>query len=112
MAPRFPAGSVSIFEIAGDLLDEETLSLLAAAPKGAMQLEIGLQSFNRETLGSVCRKTDLDCLRKNIRRLVENGNMHIHIDLIAGLPKEDFSSFGESFDTAYGLKPQMLQLGF
>ena len=107
-----PEGVCIHFEIAGDLLDEETLALLASAPRGAMQLEIGLQSFNRETLGSVCRKTDLNLLRKNIRRLVENGNMHIHIDLIAGLPKEDFSSFGESFDTAYELKPQMLQLGF
>lgn len=107
-----PSGVCIHFEIAGDLLDEETLALLAMAPKGAMQLEIGLQSFNRETLGSVCRKTDLDRLRENIRRLVENANMHIHIDLIAGLPKEGFSSFGESFNTAYGLKPQMLQLGF
>ena len=107
-----PSGVCIHFEIAGDLLDEETLALLAEAPKGAMQLEIGLQSFNRETLGSVCRKTNLDRLRQNIRRLVANGNMHIHIDLIAGLPKEDISSFGESFDTAYELKPQMLQLGF
>jgi radical SAM superfamily enzyme YgiQ (UPF0313 family) len=107
-----PCGVCVHFEIAGDLVDEETLALLAAAPKGAMQLEIGLQSFNNETLGSVSRRTDLDCLRKNIRRLVENGNMHIHIDLIAGLPKEGFSSFGKSFDTAYELKPHMLQLGF
>ncbi len=107
-----PSGVCIHFEIAGDLLDEETLALLATAPKGAMQLEIGLQSFNRETLGSVCRKTDLELLQQNIRRLVENKNMHIHIDLIAGLPKEDVSSFGKSFDTAYKLKPQMLQLGF
>ncbi len=107
-----PAGVCFHFEIAGDLLDEETLSLLAQAPVGAMQLEIGLQSFNPKTLAAINRKTDVERLKENIRRLIANSNMHIHIDLIAGLPYEDFASFTESFNTAYSLGPNMLQLGF
>ncbi len=100
------------FEIAGDLLDEKTLEILAQAPAGVMQVEIGLQSFNAKTLGSVRRKTDLDALQKNIRRLAASENIHIHIDLIAGLPYEEWDSFAKSFDTAYSLAPHMLQLGF
>ncbi len=107
-----PQGVRFHFEIAGDLLDDETLDLLASAPKGALQFEIGLQSFNQKTLEAVNRKTDIERLKKNIRRLVSFGNIHIHIDLIAGLPYEDFGSFAESFNTAYALKPHMLQLGF
>jgi len=100
------------FEIAGDLLDDETLALLAAVPKGAVQFEIGLQSFNAETLTAVCRKTDIGRLKKNIEALVALGNIHIHIDLIAGLPHEDMDTFAQSFNTAYALRPHMLQLGF
>ncbi len=109
---EIPAGVCFHFEIAGDLLDEETLSLLAQAPVGAMQLEIGLQSFNPKTLAAINRKTDVERLKENIRRLISSANMHIHIDLIAGLPYEDFASFAESFNTAYSLGPNMLQLGF
>lgn len=100
------------FEIAGDILDEETLDVLASAPAGLMQLEIGLQSFNEDTLRVINRKTDVNKLISNIKRLVSNENMHIHIDLIAGLPLEDWASFKKSFDIAYTLKPNMLQLGF
>lgn len=107
-----PKGVCFHFEIAGDTLDDETLTLLATAPVGAMQLEIGLQSFNERTLSAIHRKTDVERLKNNIRRLVENGNMHIHIDLIAGLPYEDWNSFENSFNIAYSLKPNMLQLGF
>ncbi|MBW7571388.1 B12-binding domain-containing radical SAM protein [Caproiciproducens faecalis] len=109
---EIPAGVCFHFEIAGDILDEDTLNLLAQAPKGAMQLEIGLQSFNPKTLAAINRKTDVERLKKNILRLIANANMHIHIDLIAGLPYEDLASFAESFNIAYGLNPNMLQLGF
>jgi hypothetical protein len=81
-------------------------------PKGAVQFEIGLQSFNDETLTAVRRKTDITRLTENIKGLITFGNIHIHIDLIAGLPHEDLRSFYESFNTAYALQPHMLQLGF
>lgn len=109
---EIPAGVCFHFEIAGDLLDDETLRLLSTAPVGAMQLEIGLQSFYDKTLEAIHRKTDVEHLKRNIVRLVANGNMHIHIDLIAGLPYEDLNRFAQSFNTAYVLRPNMLQLGF
>lgn len=107
-----PRGVCFHFEIAGDLLDGETLALLQTAPAGAIQLEIGLQSFHAETLEAIRRRTDIDRLQANIRRLMEGGNMHIHIDLIAGLPREDWDTFARSVNTAYALQPHMLQLGF
>ncbi len=107
-----PEGVCFHFEIAGDLLDDDTINLLARAPSGLIQLEIGLQSFNHKTLEAINRKTDLGLLKHNILRLTEKGNIHIHIDLIAGLPFEDLESFGDSFNTAYALMPHMLQLGF
>lgn len=100
------------FEIAADILQEDTFALLAQAPAGMFQLEIGMQSFHAPTLRAVRRVTDVDRLQANVRRLVALGNMHIHIDLIAGLPQEDFSTFAQSFDTGYALGAQMLQLGF
>lgn len=107
-----PSGVCFHFEIAGDLLDKATLNLLATAPVGAIQFEIGIQSFNAQTLDAINRRTDVEHLQKNIRRLIASGNMHIHIDLIAGLPFEDLDSFAASFNTAYALKPHLLQLGF
>lgn len=109
---EIPEGKCFHFEIAGDLLDDTTLKLLEKAPKGAIQFEIGLQSFNPKTLEAICRKTDIGRLKRNIERLVSFGNIHIHIDLIAGLPHEGLASFAESFNTAYALRPHMLQLGF
>lgn len=109
---KIPKGVCFHFEIAGDLLDDETLRLLAAAPTGSMQLEIGLQSFHPQTLAAIKRKTNVARLKSNIECLTANANMHIHIDLIAGLPYEDWNSFAESFNIAYSLHPNMLQLGF
>ena len=100
------------FEIAGDILKESTIQLLKSAPVGLFQLEIGMQSFNEDTLKAINRKTNTSILKKNIKRLVEFNNMHIHIDLIAGLTGEDFDSFKESFNTGYSLKAHMLQMGF
>jgi len=111
-AGAIPPGTCYHFEIAGDILDEESLTILAQAPKGLFQLEIGMQSFHEPTLAAVHRKTDTQRLRENIRRLVKARNMHIHIDLIAGLPQEDLATFARSFRIAYDLGADMLQLGF
>lgn len=100
------------FEIAGDILKESTLEILSSMPRGAVQLEIGMQSFNKETLSIINRRTDTEKLISNIVKLVGFGNMHIHIDLIAGLTGEDLVSFKEGFNTAYLLKAHMLQMGF
>ena len=107
-----PNGVCFHFEIAGDLLTTDDYNLLKTAPKGAIQFEIGMQSFNSETLSAINRKTNIKRLKENIAKLVSLGNIHIHIDLIAGLPKEDFKSFRESFNTAFNLNAHMLQLGF
>jgi len=100
------------FELEGELIDDETVKLLSTAPKGIIQVEIGLQSFNEKTLNSINRKTNIPLLVKNIKRVLELGNIHTHIDLIAGLPCEDLISFENSFNRAIELKPHMLQLGF
>jgi hypothetical protein len=96
----------------GGTRTEETLNILSTAPKGAIQLEIGMQSFNEETLKAINRKTNTKKLIENIKRLVSFKNMHIHIDLIAGLVGEDIKSFENSFNIGYSLKAQMLQMGF
>ncbi|MBR3835463.1 MAG: DUF4080 domain-containing protein [Clostridia bacterium] len=100
------------FEIAGDILKESTLEILSSMPYGAVQLEIGMQSFNEETLRLINRRTNTKKLIENIRRLISFNNMHIHIDLIAGLTGEDLESFKASFDIGYSLKAHMLQMGF
>ena len=109
---QIPKGICFHFEIAGDILSEEAMELLSTAPCGSIQLEIGLQSLNIKTLDSINRKTNLDKLTANINRLLSYGNIHIHIDLIVGLPYEDITSFSDSFNKAYELKPHMLQMGF
>lgn len=100
------------FEIAGDILKESTLEILSSMPYGAVQLEIGMQSFNEETLKLINRKTNTKKLIENVRRLVSFNNMHIHIDLIAGLTGENLGSFKNSFNIGYSLKAHMLQMGF
>ncbi len=109
---EIPKGICFHFEIAGDILDEESIEILNSAPKGSMQLEIGLQSFNEKTLAYINRKTNTEKLKANIKKLLAPANIHIHIDLIAGLPFEDLESFRESFNIAFNLYPNMLQLGF
>lgn len=100
------------FEIAAEILDEHTLELLKAAPIGLFQFEAGLQSFNQSTLEAVYRYSNTKILTENLIKIMECKNSHLHIDLIAGLPYEDFNSFGNSFNMAYAIKPHMLQLGF
>jgi len=109
---EIPEGTCFHFEIAGDILKESTMQILSKAPKGVFQLEIGMQSFNEETLKAINRKTDTKKLVENIKKLISFGNMHIHIDLIAGLTGEDINSFERSFNIGYSLKANMLQMGF
>lgn len=108
----FPKETKFHFEIAGDLLSAEDADLLSAAPDGLFQFEIGFQSFNEASLSAINRVTDMTVLIKNTSALLSRGNIHTHIDLIAGLPHEDYGSFIRSFNSAYSLRPHMLQLGF
>ena len=96
----------------GDLLDDETLDLLKDAPPGLFQFEIGVQSTRVETLEAIRRKTDFDKLSERVKILRGFRNIHLHLDLIAGLPGENYLSFQRSFNDVYRLKPDRLQLGF
>ena len=100
------------FEIGADLLDDELLEALSKIPKDKFQLEIGVQSTNIDTISAVSRSMDLERLKYNVRKLREFGNIHLHLDLIAGLPKEDYKSFSRSFNDVYSLRPNALQLVF
>ena len=100
------------FEIAADILSEEELTILAGMRPGLVQLEIGVQTANRETLQEIRRTTDMDKLSRAVRRIIDGRNIHVHLDLIAGLPFEDYESFVRSFNYVYAMKPQQLQLGF
>ena len=100
------------FEVAADLFDDELIGLLGGAPAGLFQLEIGIQSFNEKTLAAVGRKTNLELCGSNINKLLGFSNMHIHLDLIAGLPYEDYLSFADSFNRIFELRPHCIQLGF
>ncbi|MBR6526770.1 MAG: B12-binding domain-containing radical SAM protein [Lachnospiraceae bacterium] len=100
------------FEVSADILNEEELELLTGMRPGLVQLEIGVQSVNPQTLQEIRRTMDLSKLAANVSRLREASNIHLHLDLIAGLPWEDYDSFHRSFDWVYGLRPENLQLGF
>lgn len=100
------------FEITADFLKESTLRILKEMPFGACQLEIGIQSFNNDTLKGINRHVNMQSLICNIKRLIEFGNIHVHTDLIAGLPYETAESFSAGFDQAFSLRSHMLQLGF
>lgn len=100
------------FEMAGDLIDEEMLGILSQAPVGMFQFEIGIQSAKRETLEEIKRKTDLERIEYAVSRLIKMDNIHIHLDLIAGLPKEDLFSMADSLNKVLRLSPHRLQLGF
>lgn len=98
------------FEIEARNLCQESFELLAKAPAGAIQFEVGIQSTNPETLKAVNRSPDVESIARNIRRIPKN--IHVHLDLIAGLPKENLISFGHSYDYVAALKGEQLQLGF
>ncbi len=111
-AASFPPGITFHFEIAGDILATSTLEIIAAAPAGLFQFEIGLQSMSEATLSRVRRNTDMTKLKRNVRELIQCGRAHVHLDLIAGLTGEDLPTFIRGFDEAYQLGPHALQLGF
>ena len=100
------------FEISSDLLGEEELELFAKMRPGLIQLEIGVQSTNGETVDAIHRHMDLDKLFHYVDSVHELGNIHQHLDLIAGLPYENYERFGCSFDDLYAHEPDQLQLGF
>jgi len=100
------------FEISADLLNKELLEILENAPQGFFQFEVGVQTTNLEVLKEIRRKSSLDLLFKNVVKIKEYNNIHQHLDLIAGLPGEDITSFGKSFDDVFALRPDMFQLGF
>ncbi|NLC32484.1 MAG: DUF4080 domain-containing protein, partial [Clostridiales bacterium] len=109
---EIPYGLTFHFEIAGDLLDEQTLAIIAGAPAGLFQFEIGLQSMDEDTLRRVRRHTDMTFLTGQVNKLIAGGQAHVHLDLIAGLPGEGLEEFARSFNQAYALQPHALQLGF
>ena len=100
------------FEIEADCMTEEELELLSDMRPGLVQLEIGVQSANPLTLGSVHRSTSLDAVRRLMERLAPAQNINLHLDLIAGLPWEDLESFRASFQAVSDMRPNQLQLGF
>ena len=100
------------FELAGELLHEEELSFLSTVPKGKFQFEIGIQSTHEKTLDAVDRKGNLSLLFDRIRRLILAGNIHVHTDLIVGMPYESYEVFKQSFNDVYALSSDCLQVGF
>lgn len=100
------------FEVAADLLNEEELKLIEQMRPGLIQLEIGVQSTNETTIKEIRRTMKFTEVERIVKRINEGQNVHQHLDLIAGLPYEDLSSFRKSFDDVYSLHPEQLQLGF
>ena len=100
------------FEVSADLLREEELELLGRMRVGLVQLEIGVQSTNARTIQAIHRTMNLEKLSYAVERVRQGRNIHQHLDLIAGLPYEDYESFNQSFNQVYAWKPDQLQLGF
>ena len=100
------------FEVSADLLRPEEIALMKTMRPGLIQLEIGVQSVNPITIREIHRTMNLPSLEKIVQQIHAGRNIHQHLDLIAGLPFEDFESFRHSFDEIYALRPQQLQLGF
>ncbi|WP_278872780.1 B12-binding domain-containing radical SAM protein [Anaerotignum lactatifermentans] len=100
------------FEITADLIDQETIDFLKTVRKGLFQFEIGVQSTNPQTIRAINRNVDFAALSEIVQQIKDGGNIHQHLDLIAGLPYEDYDSFGCSFNDVYALHPEQLQLGF
>lgn len=100
------------FEVSADLLREEEIELISRMRPGLIQLEIGVQSTNPDTIREIKRTMRFDRVEEIVKKIGSVGNVHQHLDLIAGLPFEDYQSFGKSFDDVYALAPEQLQLGF
>jgi hypothetical protein len=100
------------FEIAVDILDNEVLDFLEEVPVGRFQFEIGIQSTYGPTLNKISRHNNWSKIVEHVTHILFNQNIHVHLDLIVGLPYESYSQFGQSFNDVYQLKPHMLQIGF
>lgn len=100
------------FEVAADLMTPEEMELISHMRVGLIQLEIGVQTTCPETIAEIHRQMDLDQVKAVVEQIKSSGNIHQHLDLIAGLPYEDYERFCQSFDEIYALKPDQLQLGF
>ena len=100
------------FEISADSMSQEAIDLVRTMRPGLIQFEIGVQTANEKTIGEIRRTMNLERLARNVAQVRSIGNVHQHLDLIAGLPYEDFNSFKHSFDVVYEMRPQQLQLGF
>jgi len=100
------------FEVSADILREDEIALLNTLRPGLAQLEIGVQSVNPDTLTAINRRMDVDRLEQIVASLRRGNNIHLHLDLIAGLPHEDYDSFVMSFNRVYRMRPEQLQLGF
>ena len=100
------------FEISADLLREEELALMKTMRPGLIQLEIGVQSTNPQTIKDIRRTMDFEKLKGIVEQIHSFGNIHQHLDLIAGLPYEGYESFHKSFCDVYALRPEQFQLGF
>jgi radical SAM superfamily enzyme YgiQ (UPF0313 family) len=100
------------FEIAAELIDEEMITLLKGARKGLIQFEIGVQSTNPKVLATIKRKMPYEEISKIVLQIKALANIHQHLDLIAGLPFEDYTSFKNSFNDVIALRPEQFQLGF
>lgn len=100
------------FELAGSLIDDEAIDILKKAPKGIIQFEIGVQSTNENTISAIGRSIEFDKVCENVKKLLQADNIHIHLDLIAGLPYENYESFKKSFNDVISIRPHVLQLGF
>ena len=98
------------FEISADLFDDEVIEFLKSVPKDYFQFEIGVQTSNKKTMEAIKRKNKLEKLEHNVARI--KNNIHLHLDLIAGLPHEDYDTFKKSFNYVHDMYPEMVQLGF
>ena len=100
------------FEVKAETMSDELIDALSTAKKGMFQLEIGVQSTNPDTLSKIKRGADFNKITDVVKRLKKNNNIHLHLDLIAGLPGENFKQFKKSFNDVFSLRPHDLQLGF
>ncbi|OKY76665.1 MAG: hypothetical protein BM485_00880 [Desulfobulbaceae bacterium DB1] len=104
-------GTTFHFEISPDLFTEDMFALLREVPPGCFQFEIGIQSTNPETLAAINRKTNIPVSLNNIIRLAALDSIHLHVDLILGLPHEDMESFARSFNAVFAAAPHYIQMG-
>ena len=99
-------------EMEPELMTEWETNILCETPSGRIQIEVGVQSTHKKTLDAINRYNDWPYIQKSIRPIIQAGRTHVHMDLIVGLPHEDFNRFGQSFNDLFSLQPHALQIGF